>query len=58
MGAEFRYEDYKIFAGEPGSYTNYDPDKATGAQGFPGYQPNDVVNAQRGEYGVPMPMQK
>ncbi|MBP6233510.1 MAG: TonB-dependent receptor [Chitinophagaceae bacterium] len=52
VGAEFRYEDYKIFAGEPGSYTNYDPDKATGAQGFPGYQPNDVVNAQRRVLGA------
>ena len=47
LGAEYRYERYKIFAGEEASYKNYDPDKATGAQGFPGYQPNDEVTADR-----------
>ncbi len=52
VGAEFRYENYKIFAGEPGSYTNYDVNKATGSQGFPGYQPNDVVNANRKVWGA------
>jgi iron complex outermembrane receptor protein len=52
VGAEFRYENYKIFSGEAGSYTNYDEDKATGSQGFPGYQPNDVVNAQRKVWGA------
>ena len=52
VGAEFRYENYKIFAGEPGSYTNYDPTKATGAQGFPGYQPGDVTNAIRRVWGA------
>jgi iron complex outermembrane receptor protein len=54
LGAEFRYENYKIFAGEEASYTNYDPngDKATGAQGFPGYQPADVVNANRTVFGA------
>ncbi|HEY7162342.1 MAG TPA: TonB-dependent receptor plug domain-containing protein, partial [Acidobacteriota bacterium] len=42
-GAEFRHERYTLFAGEEGSYTNYDPSgvKASGAQGFPGYQPSD-----------------
>ncbi len=52
LGAEFRYENYKIYAGEEGSYKNYDPDKATGSQGFPGYQPADVVNAQRHVWGA------
>ena len=54
IGAEHRYELYKIFAGEEASYKNYDPtgDKATGSQGFPGYQPNDVVNAHRGVVGL------
>ncbi|MEO7922568.1 MAG: TonB-dependent receptor [Chitinophagaceae bacterium] len=53
LGAEYRFENYKIYAGEEGSYTNYDPsgDKATGAQGFPGYQPSDVVNAKRSVVG-------
>lgn len=51
VGAEFRYENYKIYAGEPGSYKNFDPNKATGAQGFPGYQPADVVNAKRHVWG-------
>ena len=54
VGAEYRYENYKIYAGEQGSYTNFDPsgNKATGAQGFPGYQPNDEVNAKRNVWGV------
>ncbi len=54
VGAEFRYENYKIFAGEEGSYKNYDPtgDKATGSQGFPGYQPADEVNAKRHVFGA------
>lgn len=49
LGAEFRFEQYKLKAGEPDSYKNYDPDgiKAGGAQGFPGYQPNDAVTAHR-----------
>lgn len=54
VGAEYRYENYKIYAGEPGSYTNYDPtgNKATGSQGFPGYQPKDEVNAKRNVLGI------
>lgn len=48
-GAEFRYEQYKIYAGEEGSYFNYDipHEKASGSQGFPGFQPADVTNAKR-----------
>lgn len=52
MGAEYRYENYSIVAGEEASYKNYDTLKATGAQGFPGYQPNDEVNASRSVVGV------
>lgn len=51
FGAEYRYERYSIFAGEPDSYMNYNPDKATGAQGFPGYQPADEVKANRHNVG-------
>lgn len=49
FGSEFRYEQYKIFAGEEASYANFDPsgEKASGSQGFPGYQPGDVVSANR-----------
>ncbi len=48
LGAEYRYENYKIFSGEKDSYLNYsNGDKASGSQGFPGYQPADVVNAKR-----------
>lgn len=54
VGAEFRYENYDIFAGEEASYKNYDPsgNKATGSQGFPGYQPADEVNAKRNVFGA------
>jgi iron complex outermembrane receptor protein len=54
FGAEYRYERYKLFAGEEASYKNYDAsgEKATGAQGFPGYQPNDEVNANRSTIGA------
>ncbi|MDB5285291.1 MAG: hypothetical protein JWR05_240 [Mucilaginibacter sp.] len=53
FGGEYRYERYKIFAGEKASYTNYDPNgvKAAGSQGFPGYQPADEVNANRSVFG-------
>lgn len=60
FGTEYRYERYNIFAGEEASYKNFAPNKivryddqnnpvyvATGSQGFPGYQPSDVVNAHR-----------
>ncbi|UAY53160.1 TonB-dependent receptor plug domain-containing protein [Ferruginibacter albus] len=46
-GAEFRYEKYSIFSGEEASYANYDTLKATGSQGFPGFQPADAVDANR-----------
>lgn len=54
FGGEFRSERYKIKAGEEASYKNYDAtgDKAGGAQGFPGYQPADEVNATRSVFGL------
>jgi iron complex outermembrane receptor protein len=51
FGAEFRYERYGIYKGEEASYANYDPNKATGAQGFPGFQPLDVIKANRVNLG-------
>ena len=53
LGAELRYEQYKLFAGEEASYKNYsDGSKASGSQGFPGYQPNDEVDANRSAIGA------
>ena len=50
-GLEFRYEQYKIYQGEEASYRNYDTLKASGSQGFPGFQPVDEVNAKRTNQG-------
>ncbi|MET0393063.1 MAG: TonB-dependent receptor [Chitinophagaceae bacterium] len=54
LGAEFRYERYSIYKGEEASYTGYtNPfDQAPGAQGFPGFGPNDVVKENRSTIGV------
>ena len=54
LGGEYRYERYKIFAGEEASYKNYDATgvQAAGSQGFPGFQPADAVNANRSVFGV------
>jgi iron complex outermembrane receptor protein len=52
FGGEFRYENYQLFAGEEASYANYDTLKASGSQGFPGYQPNDEVDADRSCVGI------
>jgi iron complex outermembrane recepter protein len=58
-GAELRNERYTIFAGEEASYKNYSSgDKATGSQGFPGYQPNDEVKAKRSVLGVYLDVEK
>lgn len=51
-GGEFRAENYQLFAGEEASYKNYKADKASGAQGFPGYQPGDEVDANRTTVGA------
>jgi iron complex outermembrane receptor protein len=58
FGAEYRYERYAVYKGEEASYTNYSTQPvaypngdttypATGAQGFPGFQPSDVHKADR-----------
>ncbi|MFP5041982.1 TonB-dependent receptor [Parasediminibacterium sp. JCM 36343] len=52
FGAEYRFENYKIYKGEEASYKNYDPNKLSGAQGYPGYQPADVVDAKRNVGGI------
>lgn len=58
FGAEYRYEQYGIYKGEEASYANYavrpvtysgglSTYPATGAQGFPGFQPSDAHKANR-----------
>ena len=52
VGGEFRYERYKIYAGDSTSYiigtAQYKgANKPGGSQGYPGYQPTDEVNAHR-----------
>jgi iron complex outermembrane recepter protein len=63
FGAEFRYDNYKIYAGEEASYAAYPPanryypnidetrEIASGSQGFPGFRPTDEVNASRTNIG-------
>lgn len=63
FGAEYRYEQYGIDKGEEASYHNYHTQApiayypgdtlypATGAQGFPGFQPLDVIKANRTNLG-------
>lgn len=50
FGGEYRRENYKIFAGEPGSYNDVDGvgfGGNAGSQGFPGFQPGDVTDKNR-----------
>jgi iron complex outermembrane receptor protein len=50
VGAEYRKENYKIFAGEPGSYVDADGlgfGGNAGSQGFPGFQPSDATDKNR-----------
>lgn len=51
IGAEHRSENYQLYAGEEASYKNYDENKPSGAQGFPGYQPSDAIKAKRNMIG-------
>ncbi|MFC0253027.1 TonB-dependent receptor plug domain-containing protein [Massilia consociata] len=49
-GLEHRRENYKIFAGEPGSYIDADGvgfGGNAGSQGFPGFQPGDETDSDR-----------
>lgn len=52
FGAEYRMENFKIFAGEEGSYKTYDTNYPGGSQGFPGYSPDNVVNKNRGNFAA------
>ena len=50
FGAEYRRENYQIFAGEAGSYVDADGvgnGGNAGSQGFPGFQPSDATNKNR-----------
>ena len=53
-GAEYRNERYELYSGEITSYSNYSGGnvKASGAQGFPGYQLDDEVVASRSTIGA------
>ncbi|AZS21259.1 MULTISPECIES: TonB-dependent siderophore receptor [unclassified Caulobacter] len=53
FGAEARWEGYSIRAGEPTSY-NRGPitTAAAGAQGFPGFQPSNVLSRDRDNIGL------
>jgi iron complex outermembrane receptor protein len=52
-GAELRFDNYKILAGEEASWKNYDPNsgKVGGAQVFPGFQPSNAVDEWRTVWG-------
>ncbi len=54
FGGEFRHENYKIFAGEPGSYIDADGPGGgnAGSQGFPGFQPGDATDKSRSSFAV------
>ncbi len=49
VGAEYRFENYRIYKGETASWQTFDPDtvQAPGSQGFPGFRPSDEVSATR-----------
>ncbi len=53
FGTEFRYERYQLYAGELNSYLQGSatlPDgttKASGSEGYPGYQPSDASTVSR-----------
>lgn len=51
-GIEARREKYTIFAGEPDSWRNADPAKASGAQVFPGFRPSDAGSHDRDAVGA------
>ena len=65
FGAEYRTDNFTIFAGEPGSYAAYDvngliitgPDQVStgrpaGSQGFPGYSPANEVDRSRSNFAL------
>lgn len=52
FGGEYRTERYKIFEGDRPSYYNYDFRYEGGAQGFPGFAPENEVNEKRSNVGA------
>ncbi|HEX2206125.1 MAG TPA: TonB-dependent receptor [Longimicrobium sp.] len=62
LGGEYRVDRYEIFAGEEGSWRNYGAqdtledgtivDKPGGAQGFPGFQPDNELSETRSNLGA------
>ncbi len=52
FGAEYRHENYLIFAGEEKSWKSYVPGVPPGSQGFPGFQPSDEINKGRSNMGI------
>lgn len=67
FGTEYRIDNYRIFAGEEGSYRNYGVidtvingvvrpydvlGLAAGSQGFPGFQPSNELNETRTNLGA------
>jgi len=51
-GVEYRKENYRIYAGEEASYSMGGSSTIAGAQGFPGFQPSNVVDANRNNFGA------
>jgi iron complex outermembrane receptor protein len=51
-GAEYRIENFKIFAGEEKSYKSYIAGVPGGSQGFPSFQPDDEIAASRSNFGL------
>ncbi len=49
FGLERRRENYEIFAGEPGSWDDFDGPGGgnAGSQGYPGFQPGDETDSSR-----------
>ncbi|MDZ7876272.1 MAG: TonB-dependent receptor [Saprospiraceae bacterium] len=56
LGAEFRFDNFKIEAGEEASWKNYDltakPLRVGGSQVFPGFQPSNEINKGRSVLGA------
>jgi len=50
LGLEYKYENYKIVAGD--SASNVIDTNNTGSQGFPGFKPENEVDASRNNYSV------
>jgi iron complex outermembrane recepter protein len=51
MGLEYKYETYKIEAGDRASYAQ-DSNASAGSQGFPGFRPENEVATSRNNYSI------